>query len=246
MIDNTILVALSRQVALRRQMDVIANNLANVETGGFKASDILFEEHMMPVAEATSALPADHDVSFVIDTATLTDYSPGPNQQTGNPLDVAIDGEGWFAIETAAGERYTRNGGFLLDPEGNLVTVNGDKVLGDGGPITFDESDGAISIAPDGTISTEAGDKGRLRVVAFADENALESVGSNLYAADEQPQDAENARVRQGMLEGSNVRPIVEITRMIEVTRAYTSMSSMLQNIDDMRRDAIGVLAVVQ
>lgn len=246
MMDNTILVGLSRQVALRRQMDVIANNLANLETGGFKSSGILFEEHVMPGAEATAAMSTDRDISFVMDTGTLMNFAPGPNEQTGNPLDVAIDGEGWFVVDTPDGERYTRNGAFLLDRDGNLVTVEGNKVLGDGGPITFDDRDGAISIAADGTISTEAGDKGRMRIVAFANEQELQSAGSNLYRSDVQPQDAESIRVRQGMLEGSNVQPIVEITRMIEVTRAYTSVSSMLEKIDDMRRDAIGTLSMVQ
>ncbi|MCT8972827.1 flagellar basal-body rod protein FlgF [Microbaculum marinisediminis] len=244
--DNTLLVSLSRQVALRRQMDVIANNLANLETGGFKSSDVLFEEYLMPKAEASDALPGDRDISYVIDRGTLQDFAPGPIQQTGNPLDVAIDGEGWFVVQTPAGERYTRNGAFLLDNEGALVTAEGHRVMGDGGVITFDERDGAVAIAADGTVSTKAGEKGRLRVAVFDDDAILQPEGSSLFSAPVQPQTANDATVRQGMVEGSNVQPIVEMTRMIEVTRAYTSLSSMLERMDDMRRNAISVLAVIQ
>lgn len=246
MMDNAILVALSRQSALRRQMDIVANNLANMQTGGFKASNVKFEEHLMPVAEASAAAPGDQDISFVIDTATLVDFSEGPMRRTGNPLDVAVDGPGWFVVDTAAGERYSRNGSFHIDNAGQLVTHAGDPVLGDGGPILFAEEDGAVTIAADGTVSTEAGDKGRIRVVTFEDDALLRNAGDNLYEADVQPEDAEGAIVRQGMLEGSNVRPIVEVTRMIEVTRAYTSLSSMLERINDMRTDAISALARVQ
>jgi flagellar basal-body rod protein FlgF len=228
-------------------MDVIANNLANMQTGGFRSSEMLFEEHLMPVAEATTAAaPADEDISFVMDRGTLIDFSPGQFKQTGNALDVAIDGEGWFVVDTQDGERYTRNGAFMLNDEGTLVTASGDPVIGDGGPVTFDERDGAISIAADGTISTEVGDKGRLRVVAFADESELEAAGANVFSSEAQPQDAENVQVRQGMVEGSNVKPIIEMTRMIEASRAYTSLSSMLERIDEMRRNAVSVLAVVQ
>lgn len=246
MMDNAILVALSRQSALRRQMDIVANNLANMETGGFKASNVKFEEYLMPVAEASATAPADRDISFVMDTATMVDFSEGPMQRTGNPLDVAVDGPGWFVVDTAEGERYTRNGSFHIDNTGQLVTNAGDPVLGDGGAILFSEEDGAVTIAADGTISTEAGDKGRIRVVAFENEAVLYNSGDNLFKADGQPEDAEGAIVRQGMLEGSNVRPIVEMTRMIEVTRAYTSLSSMLERINDLRTDAIGALARVQ
>lgn len=246
MLDNTILVSLSRQVALRRQMDVIAHNLANLETGGFKASGMMFEEHLMPGAEASHALPGDRDISYVMDTGTLLDFSPGALRQTGNPLDVAIDGDGWFVVETSGGERYTRNGGFQLNSDGMLVTVEGHQVLGDGGPILFDESDGEISIAADGTISTEAGDKGRLRVVRFEDEHVLKPEGSSTFSAPVQPRDALDVRVHQGMLENSNVKPIVEVSRMIEVTRAYTTLSSMLERMDEMRRNAIGVLATIE
>ncbi len=244
--DNSILVSLSRQVALRRQLDVIANNLANLETSGFKSSESLFEEYLMPKAEASDALPGDEDISFVIDTGTVQDFSPGPMRQTGNPLDVAIDGDGWFVVQTPDGERYTRNGGFLLDRDGTLVTPEGFRVMGDGGAITFDERDTSISIGTDGTISTDAGEKGRLRIAVFDDNDLLEPEGSSTFSAPVQPTVAANPRVHQGMVEGSNVKPVVEITRMIEVTRAYTSLSSMLERIDDMRRNAIGVLAVIQ
>ncbi len=227
-------------------MDVVANNLANLETSGFKASSQIFEEYLMPNADATDSLPADRDVSFVIDTGTLQDLSAGPTRQTGNPLDMAIDGEGWFAVQTPDGERYTRNGAFQLNRDGDLVTTEGFQVLGDGGPISFDDRDGAIAIGSDGTISTEAGEKGRIRIAEFATEVLLEPEGSSTFSSPVPPRTSDTARVRQGMLEGSNVKPIVEMTRMIEVTRAYTSLSNILEKVEDMRRNAVGILATVE
>ncbi len=227
-------------------MDVVANNLANLETSGFKASSQIFEEYLMPEAEATHALRGDRDVSFVIDTGTLQDLSPGPTRQTGNPLDMAIDGKGWFAVQTPDGERYTRNGAFVLNSEGDLVTTEGFQVLGDGGPISFDDRDGAIAIGADGTISTEAGEKGRIRVAEFDNEVLLVPEGSSTFSSPVPPRASDTARVRQGMLEGSNVKPIVEMTRMIEVTRAYTSLSNILEKVEDMRRNAVGILATIE
>jgi flagellar basal-body rod protein FlgF len=227
-------------------MDVIANNLANLETGGFKASSQIFEEYLMPDAEATASLPADRDVSFVIDTGTLQDLSAGPTRQTGNPLDMAIDGEGWFVVQTPDGERYTRNGAFQINRNGDLVTTEGFQVLGDGGPISFDDRDGAIAVGADGTISTEAGEKGRIRVAEFDAEVLLVPQGSSTFSSPVRPRAAEAARVRQGMVEGSNVKPIVEMTRMIEVTRAYTSLSNILEKVEDMRRNAVGILATIE
>jgi len=245
MLDNTTLVSLSRQVVLRRQMDVIANNLANLQTGGFKASEQIVQEYVMPEAEATTAMPGDRGISYVIDHGTVQNLASGPQRLTGNQLDMAIDGEGWFTVQTPNGERYTRNGAFLLNNEGELVTAEGFQVMGDGGPIAFDERDGAIAIAEDGTISTEVGIKGRVRVSVFDDDNQLVPEGSSTFSSPVAPQVSQTARVRQGVLEGSNVKPVLEITRMIEVSRAYTSLSNILERVEDLRSNAIGVLAEV-
>lgn len=243
MIDNALLISLSRQVALRREMDVIANNMANMNTSGFRSAEVLFEEHLMRGAEATANKRADRDLSYVMDRGTLHNFEPGALIPTDNPLDLAIDGEGWFVVQTPQGERYTRNGSFQLTSTGHLVTSEGYRVLGDGGPLIFNDEDRTISVAGDGTVSTEAGEKGRVRVVRFADQTSLKAEGNSVFRADDvQPEILDQPRVLQGMIEKSNVKPLLEMSRMIEVTRAYASMTSMIERADNLRRDAISAL----
>ncbi len=243
--ENASLIALSRQMALRRQMDVIANNVANLGTAGFKAETMVFEEHLMPQAEWSMDRPADSQVSFVQDVATVRDFSDGGLLPTGNELDVALQGPGWFVVSTPEGERYTRNGSFALNAGGELVTSEGHRVMGDGGPIVFGTEDVDIAIASDGTISSAAGDRGKLRIVTFNTEMALRPEGGSLFASDRNPAPATDARVAQGMVEKSNVQPVLEISRMIEVSRAYQSLASTLERTDRLRRDAIDSLAEV-
>lgn len=237
------LIGLSRQTALRRQMDIIANNLANLGTAGHRAQDVLFAERLMERAELTAARRPDRDLSFVVDRGSLHDFSPGPLTVTGNALDIAIDGDGWFVVETAEGERYTRNGTFRLDAEGTLVTTDGHPVLGQAGQITFDPEETDISIAGDGTVSTSVGEKGRLRVAAFEDNGTLTAEGASLFSSEAVPAEATaEIRVVQGAIEGSNVKPIVEMSRMIEVQRGYTMLARMMERSDELRRQAIGTL----
>ena len=134
--QNALLVGLSRQVALGRELDVIANNIANINTAGFKADGSVFEEYVSPTARADNFLAPDRRVSFVNDRATWIDLSQGPLEKTNNPLDVAINGGGFFAVQTPQGERYTRNGAFQINNVGELVTAEGYQVLGESGPIS--------------------------------------------------------------------------------------------------------------
>ncbi len=241
--ENASLINLSRQVALRRQLDVIANNLANLNTAGFKSEAMMFEEYLMPVAEHDMPRRSDRTLSFVHDIATVRDFQPGRMQISDNPLDVAIEGDGWFVVGTPEGERYTRNGAFTLSPQGDLVTHDGHPVLGAGGPLQFGPDDGEIVIARDGTVSTDAGEVGQLRVVRFDTNMDLTPAGDTMFATDSQPIVADNASVQQGMIERSNVTPITEISNMIEVTRAYESLVSTQRRMDDLRRDAINSLS---
>jgi flagellar basal-body rod protein FlgF len=242
MMDNAILIGLSRQTALRREMDVIANNLANLGTSGFRAQDLVFAEHLMPKAEISAARRGDRALSYVVDKTSLHDFSAGAFKSTGNALDVAIDGDGWFVVETPQGERYTRNGGFKLDAEGALVTADGYRVQSEAGPVVFDPEETDVVFASDGTISTNLGEKGRLRVVAFEDNALLRSEGAALFDSDVEPGAAAGVRVVQGAIEGSNVKPILEMSRMIEVQRSYSMQASMMERSDDLRRQAIGTL----
>lgn len=241
--ENAALISLSRQMALRRQMDVIANNIANLGTTGFKREAVMFEEYMMPVADMDMASRADGRMSYVHDLATVQDHSAGSIEQTGNPFDVAISGDGFFVVETPDGNRYTRNGAFSLNAQGTLVTNEGYPVLGDGGPLQFGDTETDIRIAADGTISSNEGQKGKLQIVAFADNNLLDPVGSSLFNTEAEPEAATAARLQQGAIESSNVQPVTEITRMIEVQRAYQTLAQMMSRNDELRRDAIGQLA---
>jgi len=128
--ENAGLIGLSRQMALRRELDVIANNIANLNTTGFKADGNVFQEYLMPVARSDRFTGADRRLSFVLDRATWHDHGQGPIQQTGNPLDIAIDGKAFLAVQTPRGERYTRNGALQINAQGVIVTRDGHRVAG--------------------------------------------------------------------------------------------------------------------
>ena len=250
---NELLVGLSRQLTLERQMDVVANNVANVNTTGYKADRSLFEEFLNSRAHEDNFAGADRRISFVQDRGTFKDFAQGASEQTKNPLDVAIDGRGFLVVQTPAGERYTRDGGLQINNQGQLVTQSGNPVLGTSGPIVFQPTDHDISIAADGNITVLEGVnridsvRGKLRVVNFADAQKLVKEGSNLYSAGPgtaaQPDIV--STVRQGFIEKSNINSVAEMSRMIEVTRAYTQISAMLQQQGDLRKTALDKLADV-
>jgi flagellar basal-body rod protein FlgF len=251
--QNTLLVGLSRQVVLERQMDVVANNIANINTSGYKADRSLFQEFLATNAHEDNFVPSDRRVSFVQDRATFHDFSQGPSEETKNPLDVAIDGAGFLAVQTPAGERYTRDGNLQINNQGQLVTQSGYPVLGNSGPIVFQQTDKAISIAQDGNVTVLEGTsrvdsvRGKLRVVSFVQAQRLVKEGSNLYSAGEgnAAQADTTSRLRQGFVEKSNVNSVTEMSRMIEITRTYTQISSLLQQQSDLHKSAIEKLADV-
>jgi flagellar basal-body rod protein FlgF len=250
--ENALLVGLSRQMVLERQMDVVANNVANVNTNGYKADKSLFQEYLRTGAREDNFIGSDRAVSFVLDRGSYRDFTQGSAEQTKNPLDVTIDGGGFLVVQTAAGERYTRDGGLQINNQGQLVTANGDAVLGTNGPIVFQPTDHDIAIAADGNISVVEGTnrtdsvRGKLRLVSFADAQQLLKEGSNLYSAGNAAAQPDTAsRVRQGFVEKSNVSSVAEMSRMIEVTRTYTQIANMLQQQSDLHKTAIDKLADV-
>ena len=250
--ENTLLVGLSRQMTLERQMDVVANNVANVNTNGFKADKSLFQEYLKSGAHEDNFVGRDRAVSYVLDNGTFKDFTAGATEQTKNPLDVAINGNGFLVVQTPAGERYTRDGGMQINSQGQLVTAAGNPVLGSSGPIVFQPTDHDVSIAADGNITVLEGVsrtdsvRGKLRLVSFAQAQNLLKEGNNLYsagAAAAQPDIA--SRINQGFIEKSNVNSVSEMSRMIEVTRAYTQMATLLQQQSDLHKSAIEKLADV-
>jgi flagellar basal-body rod protein FlgF len=243
-VENALLVGLSRQMALARELDVIANNMANVTTTGFKARTARFNEFVMPVASAESFKPADRPLSYVIDKGTPLDLTQGAVEMTGNPLDVALRDDNFLAVQTPGGERYTRAGSLAVNAQGQLVTQTGQLVMGEAGPITFGAGEFDLRIAPDGTVTSDQGTKGRLRQVRFANPGSLINDGNNLFSSTAAPQPAgPQARLEPGAVERSNVKAVVEMTRLMEVQRAYQSVATMMTKSDDLRSRAITRLA---
>ena len=243
--ENALLVALSRQTALRRSLDVIANNVANLNTNGYKSDGLIFEEFMTP--GASSSAGSGRRVSFVHDRATWTDMRAGGVQQTGNPLDVAISGPGFLTVQTPRGERYTRNGALQINAANELVTSEGYRVVGEGGPIVLQPQDRNISIGRDGSISAGDGGRGKLRLVEFAQAARLRKDGSSTFSAPNgvAPQPSPLSSVVQGAVEKSNVQGVVEMTRMIEATRTYANIAQLGEQQGNLRRTAIERLAEV-
>ncbi len=222
------------QIQLTKRMDMIANNIANASTPGFKAEGRLFQDYMQKVGTGDKAGPKE----------MYRDYSAGGFSRTGNTLDVAIAGEGFFSVQTEQGVRYTRNGRFSIGNDGNLVTSSGNQVLDDGGaPITFAATDTDIEINSAGEVLVSGAVLARIGVVKFENPQALERAGGGLLLAiDQQPQPTE-AAITQGVVEESNVTPVTEITNMMQVMRAFQSAQTLAEAEHERIRRAIQVLA---
>lgn len=230
-------VILSRLGAQLRATQVVANNLANADTPGFQAQRPVFASVLQPQAAA-----AGPGVAYSTDRATWRDTAPGRLSTTGNPLDVALRGEGFFAVQTAEGaERYTRAGRFTLSAEGRLVDAEGNAVLdARGTPIAIGPGDTRIEIRGDGTIRSENGVLGQLRVVRFDQPQRLRSEGTRLLAATgEDPQPMPRPGVVQGAVEGSNVNPILEMVRMTEEVREFQTAVSFAEREGERQQSAV-------
>jgi flagellar basal-body rod protein FlgF len=237
--DNSLYVGLSKQIVLQRQLDIIANNIANTDTVGFKVEALAVSED--PQAPAFT-LGGPAPVKFVMPNGVVRNFGQGALRKTDSPFDVAIDGQGFFQVQTPQGMRYTRDGRFRMDDTGRLVTSGGAPVLDDGGgEISLSPEKGKLTISPDGTLSQGTERIGKLGVYTFQNLSTLEKVGDNLLqnTSNQQATPAAAAHLRQGMLESSNVNPILEITRMIEVSRAYEQMAKMMDSEGDLSTQAI-------
>jgi flagellar basal-body rod protein FlgF len=238
--DTSLYVNLSRQTAVSRQLEVVANNLANVTTTGFRAERAVFDEALRKAGKSD-------EVAYVIDRATYTDHQPGAMIQTDNPLDLAIKGKGFFQVETPEGPRYTRDGRMALSPTGDLVSIDGRPFMSaQGAPIQLPPEASEILIANDGTVSADGVDLGRIGVFAFDDELSLRREEAGRFAAPVPPAAVENPAVQQGMIEGSNVDPITEITRLIDLSRAYEQAAKMSNDIHDQKKDAVRRLGSIR
>jgi len=237
--ENQLYIGLSRQMALRRQLDVVANNIANMNTAGFRGERSLFETAM----EAGGLKPTDR-IAFTIDRSTYTDLRPGSFSSTDNPYDVALDGDGFLSVQTPDGPRYTRDGRMRRDADGLLVTANGYPVLDDGRqPITIASEYSNVSIGADGLVSADGNVVARMALTRFENPQTLAQTGDLLFDAGAQaPLPAPNTRLVQGKIEQSNVQGIAEVSRMMNLTRDYQSVTKMVDEGQDLLRTAINRL----
>lgn len=232
--DNATYTALTRQSGLMKELQVVANNIANASTTGFQAEGVMFSEYV-------SAVGNDFDsLSMASAQVRETSHIQGALTQTGGPFDLAIEGDGYFLIETAGGERLTRAGSFTPNQNGDLVTMDGNRVLDAGGaPVFIPQGVGQIAIAPDGTISAGGAPIGQIGLVSPTDPTQMIRQGSVLFDARGGFEATDGGRMLQGSLENSNVNPIIQISRMIEVQRAYELGQSFLDKEDERIRGVI-------
>lgn len=238
--ENSIYTGLSRQMALRQQMDIVANNVANMSTPGYRGQNMVFAEYLHQPKLSQGKAELGGPLSMVMDYGHYKNTAPGPMKQTGNPLDLALHGPGWFGVQSEDGVKYTRAGNFTLNQLGELVTSAGYPVVDDnGGIIAIPPDAREIRIAANGAISTEDGQIAQLMVVEFENQQGLRATGNGLYESDEDGLPAEQTTVMQGAIEGSNVNPVLEMTRMIDVMRSFQSTQQLLQGEHERQRTMI-------
>lgn len=233
--ENTGYITITRQSGLAREMQVVANNIANAATTGFRAEGVIFSEYIQPVENGKSLSMGQGNVRN-------TSFVQGGLSQTGGTYDLAIEGDGYFLIQTPAGERLTRAGAFSPNAEGELVTYDGYPVLDAGGAPVFVPPNASIAVSADGTLSADGNPLGQIGLVQPTDAKDMIREDGVMFRADSGFEPAENARVLQGFVEQSNVNPIGELARMIEVQRAYEMGQNFLQREDERVRAAMKAL----
>lgn len=235
--DNAIYASLTRQSGLMREMRVVANNIANASTPGYRREGVIFAEHLASIDRRGDTL------SMANARGRLLDLGQGGLTQTGNRFDLAIEGEGFFLVETPEGTRLTRAGAFTPSAEGELMNSDGHRLLDEGqAPLIVPAGASAVAISPDGTLSANGVPFGRIGVFNAPEGTTPTREGGTLFAFEGEPEVVETPAIRQGFLEDSNVDPIFEITRMIEVQRAYELGASFLDREDQRIRGAIAAM----
>jgi flagellar basal-body rod protein FlgF len=232
-------VALASQTALANSLDVMANNIANISTPAFKGQTVLFKEYVQ-------AGPDGQLISYVRDVGVSRDTKPGNLSQTGNSLDTGIEGDGYYTVNTPDGPRYTRNGRMQLGNNGQLVTSQGYAVLSDQNtPITIPPNTRDIVISSDGQISTETGAVSKLNIAHFDNQQNLIAAADGLYVTNDQPTPDTTSKIHQGTVEESNVQPIVALTRLLGMQKAYTGAEEVISGEDTRLRNAIDKISRV-
>ena len=233
---DTAYTTLSRQTGLMNEMRLVANNIANANTTGYRAQGLVFSEFVRD-------LPGNPSLSMARAEARNTSLQQGLLTETGGQFDFAIEGDGFFMVETPSGNRLTRAGAFSPSAEGDLVTMDGHRVLDSNGAPVFIPPDAAsIDVGSDGTLSIEGQLLGQIGVYRVADPKTLVREGSTQFRAEGEIDPVENPVVLQRFLEGSNVNAVEQVTRLVEIQRAYELGQSFLETEDARVRGALDAL----
>ncbi len=226
-------------MAQQRTMDVTANNIANSSTPGYKSEHVLFSDWLVP-RSAHPGTGQDRAVAFAQDHATWRDQSAGSITQTGAPLDLAMTGKGFFSVQTPSGVRLTRAGRFTLGADGVVADESGNALLDSGGtPITINPGDGHITVASDGSLSTDHGQVAKVGVVQPTDLNRISAEGSRLFRSDSATAAVTRPGVVQGAVEQSNVSPMIEMSGMMQLSRDFQLISQFVQSEADRQQSSI-------
>ncbi len=237
--DITSSVATSRLVAQQRALDVVADNLANANTPGYKAERVQFSDWLSRQSSGTTP-PGGTPIAYTQDRATWREQAAGTITHTGNPFDLAVTGNGYFTVNTPAGPRLTRDGRFGLLPSGTIADTAGNSVLDSNGqPIQVAPTDTQITIAGDGTVSSQNGQIGKIGVVQPSNPMLLTAEGNTLFASGSTTAPVAAPAIEQGAVEESNVQPVLEVTRMIDGERQFEFMTQLVQAESDRQQNAI-------
>jgi flagellar basal-body rod protein FlgF len=236
--DNSIYVGLSKQLGLQKQLEVVANNVANVGTTGFKRELMLYNELTAAKSEK------GHTISFANEINTYVDQTNGPLKTTNRPLDIAIEGAGFFVVGTPLGERYTRAGNLILNNEGALSTLDQKPILSiDRQPIIIPPGAKNIVISQNGAVRVDGQELQTIAVIDFTNTALLENIGEGMFKSPIPPIEATKFKIMQGGLEESNVKSVQELTELIEVQRDSTLLNELVNNIGDLQRNTVQAIA---
>jgi flagellar basal-body rod protein FlgF/flagellar basal-body rod protein FlgG len=226
--DSGYYAACTALVARTQALDTVANNIANASTVGFRSERNIFSSVLADAGDANTSPISPVINSYGILSGTMVDTTQGAFEKTGNDLDLGIEGKGYFAVQTANGTMYTRDGAFEVSSKGQMVTSAGDAVLGDKGPILLPP--GKIVISTDGTMSSDGAVVGKVKLVEFRAGTELSNAGNSLYAApaDAKPVVASESSIRQGSLESSNVNAVSSMIQLVEAQRSAEMMQRAL------------------
>jgi flagellar basal-body rod protein FlgF len=241
--NTTTDIALSRLTAQSRAMDVIAGNIANISPPGYRAERLLFADWLSPQT-GTTVPKGDRTLAYTQDRATYRDRAEGTLTHTGNPLDLALSGEGFFTVQTPAGTRLTRAGRFTLQGDGSITDEAGNALLDNAGaPMRINAADTQLTVTADGTLSSQNGPIGKIAVAKPTDPNRMTAEGSRLFRADVATVSVATPKMIQGAVEDSNVQPVAELVRMMGTERDFQFVTQFVEAEGQRQQTAIDKIA---